>query len=800
MVADLRARNDGPSGLAPGNPSKHLPAIWNLMDPLAADIGDRVRKAQSAFDTAVGARMAVADGRLLVDPQLLNRSMSGVSARLAHAIRQCDRDAYRRFRVAMHRLAPLIWCGERVNPIAADVIAESFLSGVADVLSTKAQRAVLSEVVLDEVAPVLAAIVQRANRLIDGKEEPPADFDPGLLIRSGIPVHPPMIEREVQGPRPDVDGWRPMPGAVVEPVELATISADTSPHSLTATASTRSIERAGTFHTRALEAIDQAQDRVQEPVETAAASVDVESHQDVVHPYLGDIPIAADSARRLGISPHAQTCTDLRIDVSAALKSVAGIAADAVAFAHATGSVPYSREARRRYFAEVKARLVRHHATPPQLSSVDLLAAMFDVSIDDAKIPDAVKPLVWRLQHPLLLLVLLDPSYLGDSSSAIRRLVEDVGVVARGYGEELTRGSELFRRLETVVRAAEIVSGALQSRSRILTMQVEREYERCSHSIAQLVDRMARERQAFEALPARRNRRDYSRRPGRDVEQQITEELAVAVARQIGGTELPNSVLAFINTVWLRVMRTTLLRDGRDSNAFESATRAVDELLWSIDSSDPASDRTERGGRHELARRIPALLATLGNGMRDIGVGEQDHQDFFDEIFLIHLRKLQGPRESDVPVLEESVPDDPSRDTVDAEEFSPSTVAKSSRRGQRLGDPSSDVPRRSTSSKVPDRLLTILKAVDLNDFPREPIVVAGDGESIDRIRVGDWLQYQLKSGEAERLKVAWINGRRSIVVLMRVSDRRAVARPLPALRAMFATGRIRLIRNGPAAS
>jgi hypothetical protein len=248
--------------------------------------------------------------------------------------------------------------------------------------------------------------------------------------------------------------------------------------------------------------------------------------------------------------------------------------------------------------------------------------------------PEPAKPLVWRLQQPALTLALLDPGYLGEEPRSLRRLVEDVGAISLAFADDFTRGSELYQRLETAVRAVEIVADSLQKRSLAIARRAEREYARAACQVAQLIERLAGERQALEAAPDPRNRRDYSRRPGADLEQPITERIRQQISERLGRVEVPESVREFLFKVWLRHLRTAALRNGEDSAEFRLAMEIVDNLLWSLDTR-------EDGTRRELAERIPPLIRVMSQGVREIGARDDEYRSFFDELFLIHLRRMR---------------------------------------------------------------------------------------------------------------------------------------------------------------
>ena len=608
--------------------------------------------------------------------------------------------------------------------------------------------------------------------------------------------------------------------------------------------------------------------------------------------------------RSLDSSPLGRSASAGQLRVTPTLQPVVEIERDAVAFAHSTDTVPYSREARHALFGNIRDRIREAGATPAQVSVVDVVSAMFDYVIDDRRLPEASKPLVWRLHQPAIVLSLLDPGYLGDEPRSLRKLIEHFGAISTAFADEMGKGSELHRRLETVVRAVEIVASALQTRSAVMARQVEHEYSRASRSVTQLIERVVNERHALEAAPGRRNRRDYRRRPNREQEREVSERLRERMNERIAQYQVPDSVKDFLLNVWLRHLRTAALRDGEDSTEFKVAMEVVDSLLWSLD-----TDQARRYSRRELAERIPPLTRLLASGLRDIGARDDEYKPFFDELFLVHLRKMQPrsaqsaeylahpvrgePAATDVPVLDDRVrvdsrigaapattnggaavepqapptspvqvpaaspepgkgeaaddctdsvvphgeapappghtqpaptippmptPGDVTQPMVASREAprpTPASVAapKSSQPPQvTVAPPTNDpivvtapvpVPiRRGTEPDEADRaahkLREVLSSLDLADLPTlaatRPLPVE---EALNAVRRGDWLKFTSTtgSGNASFAKVAWINQRRTIVLLVRHPDRKAVSIGMRELRARFEQGRVCLVEQ-----
>jgi hypothetical protein len=541
--------------------------------------------------------------------------------------------------------------------------------------------------------------------------------------------------------------------------------------------------------------------------------------------------LAAASGEKLGQAPLADVPNPAEnMAWLPTLQPVVEIERDAVAFAHSVGVLPYSRESRRYYFGNARKRLSDSGLPKGQLAAVDVVSALFDYVVDDKRLPESAKPLFWRLQQPSLALTLLDSSYLADEPRSLRRLIENFGAIVTAFPDDVSRGSELFRRLETVIRAVEIVASSLQTRSAVMSRQVDLEFGKAANSITQLIDRVVRERQALEQTPDRRNRRDFGRRPTRAQEQSVTEKLKKLIDERIGQHDVPESAREFITQVWMRHLRTSVLRDGEDSQQYKLSLAVVDDLLWSL-------DNTKRS-KTKLATKIPPLIRLLTQGMREIGAKDDEYKPFFDEIFLMHLRKMQSTnlnRNSDgavdeitanvrtlsdpqveVPTLSNKI-DVPFKANV-PEEISKSSVKlppellrqagllgdgdvdalKSSRIVQKAplavdpppvptlretiaGGAAVEKPTDTASIGEQEqaggeqlKLLDVLNGLDLSDFDaryvRSPLQGA---ELIDLLVVGRWIEMIGKDDSAHYAKIAWVNHRRSVALLVRSPDRKA---------------------------
>ncbi len=829
-------------------------AIFTAAAMLRIDADTRTRRAREAIiDRAERVRDALVAGtadrtdlRLLEDDELDGQILV---ADLAAQLRQAAGPAYPSFDRRAATVCGRDWPNDDLNPVGARALAWSAYAGVRDVVQTAAARASVRASLRARLPALLAALVVKTDAWLAKEgvgpfQEPPAEAVPPAVIAVAPPEDPARLTRDDSAARDaaaSVDAGSARPAAA--PSETGGGSASTDPAAPSSDPGrTGAPARGGSAplpeHDRRqsdrdpgpqLGTSEQAEDR------TPARDAVPETTADAAEPRASQAAaVAMHSAETLASSPFSGHTAPVRLSVLPTLQPVVEIERDAVAFAHTIDVVPYSRDARRAFFGNVRGRVAEAGGTPAQLATVDVVAAMFDYVVDDRRLPEAAKPLMWRMQQPAVALSLLDPGYLADDPRSLRRLVENFGAISTAFGDEVVRGNELYKRLETVVRAVEIVASVLQTRSAVMSRQVEQEYHRASRSVTQLIDRVINERNQLEAAPGRRNRRDYGRRPGREQEREVTERLTRMLADRMGRHLVPDSVREFLQNVWLRHLRTALLRDGEESAEFKLALQVVDDLLWSLDGG------AKRQSRRELAQRIPPLIRLLTHGLREIGAKDEEFKSFFDELFLVHLRKMQPAgrgstttrledsrstttRSSatgrntgfgaqvaeavDVPVLDMPLPE-PEPGTTRAARGEASVGPDS-----RTGDPARNIAGQSAKPDVPARpapavaadsgpdspekkLLEVLNSLDLQDLPAHPeFADLTPAEVLQQLTRGDWLQLASRSGELGFAKVAWINSRRTVVLMVRSMDRRALSMRFGDLRDRLQQGTARLVKS-----
>lgn len=748
--------------------------------------------AENAGRTLVAGLLADADNRkpVLVDGK--ERSQKSLVEELTGSIRQLRAGDYAEFASLVRAISPKDWDDDDLNPLGARMLASSLASTFRDLTTSPsvnaAVRLSLSSRYTDAVLDVLAGCSSRMVRH-RVKPAPVPRMDASVPERAGSERKP--------------DGTRQAGGAAGRP---------------------------------------EARRRRPDSESTAAFLEDHASGEQRARPEFSPegatrvfTGVSAD-ARRLGTSALAGLREDIRLRALPDNHPVRGMEDDALVFAHSVGEQPYSRGARQSYFREVRERLASTDAGRAQIGVVDVVAAMFDYIVDDKVLAKSTKPLFWRMQRPALVLSLLDPEYLGEGSHSLRRLLENFGMIANVFSDQFSESSELFERMEMVVRALEMVSSALQNRTAAMSARIEKTYGSAANNIGRLNKHVSRERHALEAIPNAGNRRDYSNRPARERERAVTDCVKTLLEERLSKREFPESVHEFLQNVWSRHMRTAVLRDGQESHEFKVTLQVVDDLLWSLNGS--RHEKRERISGREFAGRIPPLVRLLTEGLHQTGAREVEHQHFFDDLLFIHLRRMKKRRRrakrsrSAATALRSASESRRTRNHEDmpAHGRTTATLTDSASAERRLSDGERGDSGRVNRTKI-DRADQAARpfGADTSDHrgdggarhrfrpssssrrrrPFEPRTGGGMAElrrknhrrlldpqaTVDGLRPGDWLELTVSSGEQRLYKVAWISEGRSTVLLVRSPGGKKRTLRMAELLARFVEGRAQAMES-----
>ncbi|KAA0949534.1 MULTISPECIES: DUF1631 domain-containing protein [unclassified Pseudomonas] len=250
---------------------------------------------------------------------------------------------------------------------------------------------------------------------------------------------------------------------------------------------------------------------------------------------------------------------------------------------------------------------------------INLIAMLFEFILDDRTLPDSLKALIARLQIPMLKVAVLDKSFFSRGSHPARRLLNEIGTAAMGWGkrDDYQRDS-LYLRIEQVVQ-------------RLLNDFVD-DPAIFSELLLEFTTFTSDERRRSELL----EQRTRDAEEGRARTEQARQRVAYALNRRLLGKVLPQVVVQFLQQAWSQVLLLACLKHGEQSPQWQAGLQTMDELIWSAG----LSEDTE-AGRH-LLEQLPALLKALRDGLSGAAFDPFITREFFTQLQALHVQSFQG--------------------------------------------------------------------------------------------------------------------------------------------------------------
>jgi hypothetical protein len=248
--------------------------------------------------------------------------------------------------------------------------------------------------------------------------------------------------------------------------------------------------------------------------------------------------------------------------------------------------------------------------------TLDLLSRVFETVLLDDSIPPRTRELLQLLQVPVLKAALLDKNFFFEEAHPARRLVDLVSRV--GWEQRQNANDPLFQAMQrSVARAGEAKPDAFAS------------------AVAELEAGIAADESAQEAALAapvataiKRERHDVAARQARD-----------AVALRVQAGDVIDVVSGFLEQRWTTVLTFAHTIEDARPGAVDAATRAMDDLIWSV------KPKATQEQRKALIGRLPRLLATLNKWLDAIKWQDAERLQFFARLAEYHASIVRAPIE-----------------------------------------------------------------------------------------------------------------------------------------------------------
>lgn len=263
----------------------------------------------------------------------------------------------------------------------------------------------------------------------------------------------------------------------------------------------------------------------------------------------------------------------------------------------------------------------------------ELLSRLFTLIQADMLVPSPVRAVLARLQVAAMRVALQDPSMLETVDHPVWRLMNRIASAGASYplpGDK--RRAALLAFCEAV--AEEI------SRSQVGdALPFRRAAARVDAFLAEQLQWQLREADANVAALQRAERREV-------LEQLLSQRLA----DQMVTVRTTAPIRRFVTSAWAKVLAESMVRFGDHAEPTPSYLKAVDDLLWSVQTPDHPQSR------QRLIALLPGLLQRLRSGMELIAMPLAEQQAVLDELMAVHAEALRpGQRTAPTALTAEQI-------------------------------------------------------------------------------------------------------------------------------------------------
>ncbi|WP_020652306.1 DUF1631 family protein [Massilia niastensis] len=356
-------------------------------------------------------------------------------------------------------------------------------------------------------------------------------------------------------------------------------------------------------------------------------------------------------------------------------------------------------------------------------TTLDLLSRIFETVLLDDSIPQETRELIAFLQVPVLKAALRDRSFFYEEAHPARRMLDLLSQA--GWERPLGADDPLFRAMRASVDKVR-----------------SQEQPEFAAAVAELEAGLAAREDALQAAIAgpvaqatRQERQAAARRSAQR-----------AVALRLAGEQLIVLVSGFLEQRWTPVLALAYAIEDSKPGAVDNATRAMDELIWSV------KPKATQEQRKALIRSLPALLANLNKWLDAVGWQDAGRLQFFAELAECHASIVRAPIElSPERQLELAV-----------EAAQQDALRRIAQEQAALEDPQPDA---------------------------DPDPAAGALAGLER---GMRLEFQ-GAGGVRKVRLAWVSPLRTLFIFSGAGRQEAFSLPAEKLAAAFRSGGIRVL-------
>ncbi|HUP90896.1 MAG TPA: DUF1631 family protein [Solimonas sp.] len=218
-----------------------------------------------------------------------------------------------------------------------------------------------------------------------------------------------------------------------------------------------------------------------------------------------------------------------------------------------------------------------------------LAGRMFDSLYQDKHLPDTCRPLLQRLQYPVMKTALADPSFFNTPSHPVRKLVHEVFDMLVGSDPGPDEVKRLSDMIENLLSSVEVDAAALSTPAARAPAVTDTEAE------AFLADQ--------EARMAGHRQRTVER-----VRRLVAQELQMRTAARY----LPDSLRPLLLSGFAPLLAVNVLQGGMNGIPWQESLKLLDRVLDSLDPAQQATPERRRAVENQIAADVYIRLTDVG--------------------------------------------------------------------------------------------------------------------------------------------------------------------------------------------
>ena len=291
-----------------------------------------------------------------------------------------------------------------------------------------------------------------------------------------------------------------------------------------------------------------------------------------------------------------------------------------------SGGMNYANAAPVNVREMLKDLLKSQEQKPQNINQVDddvinLVSMMFEFILDDRNLAAPMKVLLGRLQIPMIKVAIADKSFFSKGGHPARRLLNELATAALGWQEssdENQRKDNLFSKMEEVVQS---VLSDFEADMSIFNSLL--------NDFRAYLDKEKRRAQILE-------QRTIDAEDGKAKSERARADVDTALNAIIGKQNLPAAAVKLLRDAWANVMFITCLKNGTESEEWQSKISTAQQLVWSLCAP------MDKDNRQRLLKLVPVLLQQLRQGLESISYNPFDATHLFKQLEGLHLARLRG--------------------------------------------------------------------------------------------------------------------------------------------------------------